>query len=152
MTDTTTNDTTLRIERIIAASPERVFSAWTSRDAMEKWYADGEGWIVRVTELDVRVGGRRRVEFGPPGEPPFVEDGEFLEITPPSRLVMTESITGPGVDGWQDTTVTIDLHDENGKTRLVLVHEGFPNRDARDNAQGGWPGFLDRIEQLLRAG
>jgi uncharacterized protein YndB with AHSA1/START domain len=142
-------DTTLRIERMIDASPARVFAAWTTRAAMEAWYKDGDGYVARVLELDVRVGGRYRVEFGPPDQPPFVETGEYLEITPSSRLVMTETLTAGDETMWTDTTVTVELYDENGKTRCVLTHAGFPSRERRDDAQGGWPGFLERLERLL---
>jgi len=145
-----TEGTTLQIERLIDASREVVFAVWTTRAAMESWYQDGDGWVARVTELDVRPGGRYRVEFGPPGEKPFVESGVYLEIDPPSRLVMTETIEG--VDSpWADTRVTVELRDEGGKTRLVLVHEGFPSAHERDLAAGGWPGFLDRIESIVRS-
>jgi hypothetical protein len=41
-------------------------------------------------------------------------------------------------------------HDEeDGKTRLTLVHENFPSREQRDNAVGGWPGFIDRVERVV---
>jgi glutathione S-transferase len=143
-----TDDTTLRIERLIDASPDAVFDAWTTRAAMERWYADGDDFVVRVTELDVRVGGRYRVEFGPPDADPYVEFGEYLEIDRPNRLAMTETLEG--VDSpWSNTRVTVELHDDNGKTRLVLTHEGFPTTAHRDLASGGWPGFLDRIAALL---
>ena len=63
---------------------------------------------------------------------------------------MTETIEG--VDSpWADTRVTVELRDEGGKTRLVLVHEGFPSAHERDLAAGGWPGFLDRIESIVRS-
>jgi uncharacterized protein YndB with AHSA1/START domain len=143
------NDTTLRIERVLDATPEAVFRAWTTREAMEQWYRDGEDHVARVTELDVRLGGRYRVEWGPAGQPPYVEHGEFLEIDPPRRLVMTETLEGVE-PGWVATRVTVELHDLDGKTRLVLLHEGFPTPGHRDLAAGGWPGFLDRIERLLR--
>lgn len=146
------SDTTLRIERVIDASPERVFAAWTSREAMEHWYQDGPGWTVRVVEVDPRVGGRYHVEFGPDGEPPYVEIGEYLEIEAGSRIVMSESLTHDGDTMWASTRVTVELHDESGKTRCVLTHEGFPSRERRDDASGGWPGFLDRLERYLSEG
>ncbi len=60
------------------------------------------------------------------------------------------SETLEGVDSpWIDTKVTVVLEEEDGKTRLVLVHENFPSREHRDAAGGGWPGFLDRIERLV---
>lgn len=146
--DTMTDDTTLRLERLIDASPDAVFDAWTTREAMERWYSDGDDFVARVTELDVRVGGGYRVEFGPVGAEPYVEHGEYLEIDRPHRLAMTETLEGVEAP-WANTRVTVELHDDNGKTRLVLTHEGFPTTAHRDLAGGGWPGFLDRIAGLL---
>ena len=142
------DDTTLRIERLIDAAPEAVFRAWTTREAMEQWYRDGAQFTARVTELDVRVGGRYRIEFGPDGHEPFVEYGEYLEVEPPHRLVMTETLEGVE-SPWAATRVTVELQEEDGKTRFTLTHENFPSVAHRDAAAGGWPGFLDRIEALL---
>jgi len=141
--------TTLRIERVIDASIEAVFGAWTTREAMEAWYRDGDLFVARVTELDLRVGGRYRVEFGPADQAPYVEYGEYLEIDPPHRLVMTETLEGVE-SPWANTTVSVELHDESGKTHLTLTHSGFPTTGHRDLAAGGWPGFLERIEALVR--
>jgi uncharacterized protein YndB with AHSA1/START domain len=146
-----TNPTTLRIERLVAAPLEAVFRAWTTREAMELWYQDRPDDVVRVVELDVRVGGRYRVEFGPAGAEPYVETGEYLEIDPPHRLVMTESLDAPNGSQWRDTTVTVTLEAQGYKTRLELVHEDFPSEARRDDAAGGWPGFLDRLERFAAA-
>jgi len=146
-----TDATTLRIERVIDAAPDAVFDVWTTAESMVQWYREDEHCVARVTELDVRVGGRYRVEFGPAGQDPFIEHGEYLEVDRPHRLVMTETLEG--VDSpWADTTVTIELRREDDKTHLTLTHRGFPSRDHRDMASGGWPGFLDRIEQQLSEG
>jgi uncharacterized protein YndB with AHSA1/START domain len=141
-------DTTLRIERLIDAPPDVVFRAWTTREAMEVWYRDGDDFEARVLELDLRVGGSYRIEFGPAGQPPYLEYGTYREIDPPHRLVMSETLE-VGDNGWRDTTVTVVFEEQDGKTRFVLVHEGFPSRHQRDAAAGGWPGFVDRIEALL---
>jgi uncharacterized protein YndB with AHSA1/START domain len=141
--------TTLRIERVIDAPPDIVFRAWTTPAAMEQWYRDGDGWEAHVTEHDFRVGGRYRIEWGPAGEQPYVEHGVYLEIAPPRRLVMSETITGAAEPGWTDTKVTIVFEEEDGKTRLTLVHEGFASSSAREDASGGWPGFIDRLERLV---
>jgi uncharacterized protein YndB with AHSA1/START domain len=141
-------ETTLRIERIIDARPAEVFHAWTTPSAMEQWYRDGDDFVARVVELELRPGGKYRIEFGPVGQVPYVEYGEYLEIDPPHRLVWTETLEG--VDApWSGTRVTLELRDDNGKTRLNLTHEGFATRSHRDVAAGGWPGFLDRIDRLL---
>ena len=100
-----TEDTTLRIERLIDAPPEAVFRVWTTREAMESWYRDGDDFVARVAELDVRVGGGYRVEFGPRGQDPFVEYGVYLEIDPPRRLVMSETLEGVDTP-WANTNRT----------------------------------------------
>jgi len=142
------DDTTLRIERVIDAPREAVFAAWTTADAMEEWYRDGPDYEARVIELDVRVGGGYRIEWGPAGEPPYRETGVYLEVVAPSRLVITETLEGPGDAGWRDTHLTVELEDHAGKTLLKLTHE-LPTREHRDGAAGGWPGFLDRIERYV---
>jgi uncharacterized protein YndB with AHSA1/START domain len=142
------DDTTLRIERIIDAPIEAVFRAWTTRQAMEDWYRDRPDDVVRIVELDLRVGGSYHIEFGPPGETPYTETGIYIEIDPPHRLVMTEALDGPDGTQWADTTVTVVLEDHDGKTHLVLIHESFPTAQRRDDAAGGWPGFLDRLERV----
>lgn len=147
-----TDATTLRIERVIDASPERVFRAWTTAEAMERWYEAQPGWEVKVTELDLRVGGRYRIQWGPPGAEPYAETGEYLEIDPPHRLVMTETLHVGQTIGWHQTTVTVELHDDGGKTRMVLTHRGFGSSTERDQAAGGWPHFLDRMERLITEG
>jgi uncharacterized protein YndB with AHSA1/START domain len=143
-----TEDTTLRIERIFDAPPAEVFRVWTDPSAMEEWYRDQPDHEVNVAHLDVRVGGSYRIEWGAVGVAPHVEHGTYLEVEPGRRLVMTEHLEG--VDApWADTRVTVELHDHERGTRLVLTHEGFPSQRHRDLATGGWPGFLDRIAVLI---
>jgi uncharacterized protein YndB with AHSA1/START domain len=118
---------------------------------MEEWYRDGEDHTVRVLELDVRVGGGYRIEWGPAGQPPHLENGVYEVVEPPARLVMTETLDTADGGGWSNTRVTVELEDQNGKTLLKLTHENLPSREHRDGAAGGWPGFIDRIEQLVTA-
>ena len=140
------DETTLRIERLVDAPPETVFDAWTTRAAMEEWYADGPNASARVTEQDLRVGGRFRIEWGPDGESKYVEYGEYLVLDRPAKIVMTETLEA-GEGGWRETRVTVTFEGVDGKTRLTLLHENLPSKDARDGAAGGWPGFLDRLER-----
>ena len=140
---------TLRIERLVNATPEALYEAWTTPSAMEEWYRDGDGYVARVVEHDLRVGGRYRIEFGPEGAAPFVEQGEYLELDPPRRVVVRETLATPEGGGWTGTIATVEFLHEGDKTRFVLVHEGFPSTIERDAAAGGWPGFVDRVERLV---
>ena len=141
-------DHTVRLERFFDAPPETVFQAWTQRASMEVWYRDGVDFVVTVVELDVRVGGRYRIEFGPRGEPPFVETGTYLEVEPSRRLVMTETLENVDLP-WADTRVTVEFDAHDSGTRVVLTHEGFPSERHRAAASEGWPGFLDRLNRLV---
>ena len=62
---------------------------------------------------------------------------------------MSETLDAADGTPWSNTTLTVMLEEHDGKTRLVLVHENFPSTEQRDDAAGGWPGFIDRIEHLL---
>ena len=145
------DDTTLRIERLIDAPPAEVFKAWTTKEAMEQWYRDRPDDVVRITEHEPRAGGRYRIEFGPAGQKPYVEDGVYLVFEAPFRLQMSETLATPDGIAWADTTVTVLFEEDDGKTRLTLVHENMPSKEARDNARGGWPGFIDRLANLVVA-
>jgi uncharacterized protein YndB with AHSA1/START domain len=145
-----TTDTTLRIERIIDAPVEAVFSAWTTPSAMTEWYRDRPDDEVRVTTFDLRPGGEYRVEFGPPGATPYVEHGTYREVEAPSRLAYTETLTAPDGVLWASTAVTVTFEEEDSKTRLTLVHERFPSKEVRDDAARGWLPFLDRVEAVAK--
>ena len=142
--------TILRIERVIDATPDAVYRAWTTPKLMERWYLDGDDTTARVVEHELRVGGTFRIEFGPRDQDPFVECGTYLELDPPHRVVINETLgkaSEPGL-GWTDTKVTVEFLAEAGKTRLVLTHEGL-NDEQREGAGGGWPGFIDRLAAIV---
>src|SRR4029450_8710068 len=92
-----------------------VFAAWTKPELFRRWWVPKSmGMSLRSCELDVRVGGKYRLEFEPDGMAFF---GTYLEVTPHSRLVGTNDEGGGGGPG---TRVTFE--DMGGKTLLVL-HE-----------------------------
>jgi uncharacterized protein YndB with AHSA1/START domain len=72
----------------------------------------------------------------------------FLEIDRPRRLVYTETFTYPDGRSFQ-TTVTVEFTDHGGKTELTLIEAGYPDEETRRGHEQGWPGFLDRIADLL---
>ena len=106
-----------------------VFEAWTRPELFRQWWVPKSmGMSLLSCELDVRVGGKYRLEFAPDATAFF---GTYLDVTPPSRLVWTNE---EGGEGGPVTTVTFE--DKGGKTLLVL-HELYSSKEALDAAGTG---------------
>jgi uncharacterized protein YndB with AHSA1/START domain len=124
----------------IAASPERVFQALASKEVCDWWVRPG---VFNTTEWsgDVRVGGRYRTKGIARGKPYAIE-GEFLEIDPPRKLVMTWQRAGASD---QPTVITFTLEKLDGGTRLMLRHTGFTSAENLTNVAAGWKTSLDKL-------
>src|SRR6185503_11486747 len=81
-------------------------------------------------EMDVRVGGKYRFEFGHDASTPMAFFGRYLEVKPYSRLAWTNEESDDGAV----TTVTFEEHD--GKT-LLAMRELYPSKEALDAAGTG---------------
>ncbi|MCA9214728.1 MAG: SRPBCC domain-containing protein [Planctomycetales bacterium] len=77
----------LVLRRQYDASPELVFSVWTSAEYMKQWFRPSKAFTHQFVEVDLRVGGKYRVAFEGPDGNVDVVGGEFLEVTPPRKLV-----------------------------------------------------------------
>ena len=119
-----------------------VFEAWTKPELFKQWWVPKSmGMSLRSCEMDVRVGGRYRLEFEPDGMAFF---GTYLEVTPHSRLVWTNE---EGDDGKTVTTVTFE---ENAGKTLLVVHDLYPSKEALDSGStGALPEALDQLDELL---
>ena len=137
----------LKIEKLVDGTPDEVFDAFTQPDAMLEWYVDNPGWEVEILSCDVRVGGTTSIQFGPAAAK-YREDMTYTEVDRPARLVYDEDFVMPDGSSYL-THLTVTFEDQNGKTLLTIVQTGFPNSEQRDGHQGGWPGFLDRLEQAV---
>jgi uncharacterized protein YndB with AHSA1/START domain len=128
----------------VAASPERVFQALTSKEITEWWVRPGV-FDTREWTGDLRVGGRWRASGMTRGEP-YVQEGEFLEIESPRRLVHTWE--GAGKQGVA-STVTYLVEPIDGRTRVTLRHLGFASRDMCRAFAAGWETSLERLAEIL---
>ena len=136
----------LRVERLIAATPEEVFEAYTNPEAMKIWFQLlGEPMIVE-NEVDLRVGGKWVSAWGFTPDQLFRETNVFEVVDRPHRLVSTS--TGSTPDGMTlDTDVEVTFQEQDGKTLMTVVQRGFPDEDMRDFfATQAWIGAFDRLE------
>lgn len=128
----------------IAASPERVFRALTSREIVDWWINPGV-FDTREWTGDVRVGGRWRASGMARGAP-YVLEGEYLEVDPPRALAHTWRLIG-SPEG--PSTVRYALATTSRGTRLTLRHSGLTAPRFGTGAVAGWQTSLDRLIEYL---
>ena len=118
----------LVVTRSFDAPARLVFEAWSKPELFQRWWVPKSlGMKLHSCEMDVRTGGKYRLNFGD-GMDFF---GRYLEVTPPSRIVWTNE---EGGENGSVTTVTFE--EEDGRTLLVMS-ELYPSVEALDAAGTG---------------
>lgn len=140
MTAVTQTGRTVEKELFIAAAPERVYDAFTTREGLETWF-------VTRAEIDPRPGGTFNLWWQENHVP-----GQIVALDPPRQMVFT----------WDDgpqygvTTCTVDFIPESDGTRVRLIHTGFgmgENWDSLyDGVNGGWVEELGNLKHWLETG
>ncbi len=141
----------LKAERLIDATPEEVFDAYTDPEQMNGWFTILDPGMMVENEVDLRVGGKWVSAWGFSRDEMFRETQVFEVVDRPHRLVSRSSGSSP--DGQsQETRVEITFQDEGGKTLMTIVQSGFQDESSRDFfATTAWEGFFDRISAYLSA-
>jgi uncharacterized protein YndB with AHSA1/START domain len=145
-----TADQQVIITRVLDAPRELVFRAWTEPDHVAKWFGPQGFDIPRDSVvIDLRVGGRfelRMVNSKMGFETGLVY--EIVELVEPELLVLRHE-PKPEM-GIPDATVTrVELHDENGKTRMVLTDGPYVESA---HAETGWSQAFDKLAALVSGG
>jgi len=136
----------LRVERTFDAPAEDVFDAWTNPEVMRRWLSAGQDWTTPVAEVDLRPGGRIRVSMAQPGgEPVNTFEGTYLEVQRPDHLAFAFDWLGDDATG-VTSTVTVEFHERDGRTTVVLTHAGLQTKLSRDNHEDGWRACLENLE------
>ena len=133
----------LTLERTIAATPERVFEAFTQAEKLARWFGPTDEYSSVVHALEPRPGGRFRLEMRSPSGVSSVAFGTYEEVTPPSRLVF--SWTWEGKPEHQTSRITVIIEPQGAGTRLALVQEQLPTAESVDAHTKGWTACLDRL-------
>jgi uncharacterized protein YndB with AHSA1/START domain len=114
----------------IAAPPDVVFPYFTDPALAVKWIAD-------AAYLDARPGGTFSLDVrGNPAR------GEYVEVSPPSRVVFTWGVEGRGEFPPGSSTVEVVLAPDGDDTVVTLTHHDLPTEDVRRSHQAGWDEFL----------
>jgi uncharacterized protein YndB with AHSA1/START domain len=141
----------LRLERTFNAPAQEVFDAWTSAEVLRRWWPAGSDWETPVAEVDVRVGGSLRLVMRSPDGEEFGGSGEYVEVTPPERLVFTW--TWDGHEGHEGTQlVEVDFSQrKDGTTTVVLTNRGLRDEESKRTHRQGWEASFDNLERVLAA-
>ena len=117
------------------------FEAWTKPELFRQWWVPKSmGMSLLSCEMDVRVGGRYRLEFAH-GDSQMAFFGTYKEVTPHSRLVWTNDES----DGGAVSTVTFE---ERGGKTLLVYHELYPSKEALDANAGMENAMAETFAQL----
>jgi uncharacterized protein YndB with AHSA1/START domain len=144
--------TSVTLVRQIRARPGIVFDLLSTAEGLTHWWGP-DALPVLAAEADVRAGGRYRVRFRRLDGLEHECAGEFLEVEPPSRIVMTWQWSSGGVPEEHGRTSRVELHvrPSAAGTELRLVHADLRDEASEASHRGGWAGALDKLQAELGA-
>jgi len=138
---------TIRLHRVLATTPEKVYRAFLEADAVAQWLPPN-GFACTVHHLEARIGGTHRMSFRN-----FTTShshsfgGEYLELVPNERLRYTDKFDDPGMPG--EMHVTITLKKVSVGTELNVVQEGVPDAIPAEACYLGWQQSLANLAKLV---
>jgi uncharacterized protein YndB with AHSA1/START domain len=140
--------TSLTLVRRIAARPSIVFEALTTAQGVAAWWGPDD-LPVLLAEIDARVGGAYRVRFQTLDGQEHEAFGEYLEVVPPRRLVMTwrYAFGGEPEEDGRTSRIEIDLTPIEGGTELTFTHAQLKNAASKASHEHGWTGSLAKLVQ-----
>ncbi|NEX63954.1 SRPBCC family protein [Noviherbaspirillum galbum] len=143
----------LMLERLIDASPEKLYRAWTEPDLLKEWFTP-RPWTVSVATLDVRPGGSNLIVMRGPEGQEFPNRGVYLEVVPNRKLVFTDAFVSAWVPSAKPfMTATITFDEEGGKTRYRARVGHWSEEDRKQHEQmgfhEGWGKATDQLVDLV---
>ena len=138
---------TVRLHRVIRATPERVYRAFLDADAMAKWLPP-YGFTCKVHHMDAKVGGTFKMAFANFGTGRgHTFGGEYRELVPHARIRYSDKFDDPNLPGEMETTVS--LVPVSCGTELSIVQEGIPQVIPVEMCYLGWQESLAQLATLV---
>ncbi len=140
---------TIRLHRVLRATPEKVYRAFLDGDAMTKWLPPN-GFTGKVHQIDAKVGGTYKMSFTnfSTGKSHSF-GGEYLELVPHERIRHTDRFDDPNLPGEMQTTIT--LKKVSCGTELNVVQEGVPEVIPAEGCYVGWQESPILLGKLVEA-
>ena len=145
----TNNTNTVRLHRVLRATPERVYRAFLDADAMAKWLPPN-GFTGKVHHFVAKVGGTYQMSFTnfTTGKSHSF-GGTYLELTPHERIRYTDKFDDPNLPG--EIQATITLKQVFCGTDLSITQEGIPAAIPAEACYLGWQESLTLLAKLVEA-
>jgi uncharacterized protein YndB with AHSA1/START domain len=142
--------TSITLVRRIAARPSIVFEALTTANGISAWWPPDElpaSWV----EVDARVGGAFRIRFPTPDGEEHEAHGEYLEVIPPRRLVMSWRWVHGGVEEEREgvSRIEFELRPIDEGVELTVTHADLRNEVSAAIHENGWLGSLNKLSRLV---
>ena len=138
---------TVRLHRVLATSPEKVYRAFLEADALAKWLPPN-GFACTVHHLEAKVGGTFKMSFRnfTTGHS-HAFGGEYVELIPNESLRYTDKFDDPNLPG--EIVVTVTLKKVSVGTDLSIVQEGIPDVIPAEACYLGWQDSLRNLAMLV---
>src|SRR5882724_8077523 len=149
------DDATLIVRRMLNATPERAFQAWTSAEHIQQWMRPEPGLTVPLASMDLRVGGKYRIQMKTADGDFCTAVGVFQEVKAPERLVYTWDYERDGsgaefgeVEG-KTSLVTVEFLKRGERTEFVMTHTRFASVESRDSHAQGWGKIVESFARFV---
>ena len=138
--------TSVTLVRRIAARPSIVFEALTTAEGIRAWFGPDDLPVI-LAEIDARVGGAYRVRFQTHDGQQHEAFGEYLEVDPPRRLVMSWRYASGGEpeEAGRTSRLEIEVAAFEGGSELTLTHADLRNAASQVSHENGWTGSLAKL-------
>jgi uncharacterized protein YndB with AHSA1/START domain len=138
---------TVRLHRVLAAKPDKIYRAFLEPDAMAKWLPPN-GFTCTVHHLDAKVGGSYKMSFRnfTTGRS-HAFGGQYVELVPNERLRYTDRFEDPNLPG--EIRVTVTLKKVSLGTELEIVQEWLPDAIPIEACYLGWQDSLRNLARLV---
>jgi uncharacterized protein YndB with AHSA1/START domain len=149
----------LEIRRMFNAPREDVWKAWTESELLKRWSGPA-GYTAPFYDVDLRVGGKNLGCMRAPDGKDYWSTGVYREIDAPRRFVITDRFADEkgnvvpasyyGMEGdFSNAEITVTLEEREGRTEMILQHDGIPEGRMREDMRDGWNSSFDKLAAVV---
>ena len=138
---------TIRLHRVLRATPEKIYKAFLDPDAMAKWLPPN-GFTAKIHHMDAKVGGSYKMSFTnfTTGKSHSF-GGTYVELTPHEQIRYTDKFDDPNLPG--DIEVTVTLKKVSVGTEVDITQAGLPDVIPTEACYLGWQESLRNLARLV---